>query len=98
MSVRLLCDLSNNNPGPIDFPRLKAHGVWGLWHKVSEGTHFFDPDWPHRSDAARMVGLHVGGYHFARPALGTAPTEARLFCQALGRVQRRDLRPVLDLE
>lgn len=94
----LLCDLSNNNPAPIDFGALKRAGVFGIWHKVTEGRSFADPDWPTRAKAARLVGLHVGGYHFARPALATAQAEAEYFVTHLGRVQRRDLHPVLDLE
>jgi lysozyme len=94
----LLCDLSNNNPSPIDFGQVKRHGVYGVWHKVSEGLHFSDPDWHGRADAARMVGLHVGGYHFARPKLGTAHAEADYFVFHLGKIGRRDLHPVLDLE
>lgn len=94
----LLVDLSNNNPGPIDFGALKRHGVYGAWMKVSEGTTFIDQDYAARARAARIVGLHVGGYHFARPAPGTAEHEAAFFAGLLGKVERRDLRPVLDLE
>lgn len=94
----LLCDLSNNNPPPIDFGQVKRHGVFGVWHKVSEGTGFSDPDWHRRATTARRVGLHVGGYHFARPARGSARAEAEFFVSHLGTVGRRDLHPVLDLE
>lgn len=93
-----LCDLSNNNPGPIDFGALKRHGVYGVWHKVSEGLSFTDPDWHARAEPARMVGLHVGGYHFARPIQSTPQAQAAHFWTHLGPVKRRDLHPVLDLE
>jgi lysozyme len=69
-----------------------------MWLKVSEGTRFADPDYRHRADAARLLRLRVGGYHFARPLAGSARAEAEYFCGLLGRVRRRDLRPVLDLE
>lgn len=62
-----LLDLSNNNPSPIVFGQIKQHGAYGLWHKVSEGNSYTDPDWKGRSAAARRAGLRVGGYHFARP-------------------------------
>jgi len=93
-----LVDLSNNNPSPIDFAQLKRHGIFGAWLKVSEGLHFADPDWTARARAAREAGLRVGGYHFARPIMGSAVPEAKFFCACLGKVGRRDLHPVLDLE
>ena len=93
-----LIDLSNNNPAPINFGGVKRHGVFGVWLKVSEGLNFVDPDWHARATAARMVGLHVGGYHFARPAASSPQRQAILFCGLLGKVGRRDLHPVLDLE
>lgn len=93
-----LIDLSNNNPSPIDFGKVRQHGVFGAWLKVSEGVSFVDPDYRARADAARMVKLHVGGYHFARPAESEPGRQAEFFCSLLGKVQRRDLHPVLDLE
>jgi len=93
-----LIDLSNNNPGPIDFGAVRRAGYFGVWMKVTEGTGFNDPDWHVRSRAARMVRLHVGGYHFARPGQSSPQEQARRFCDLLGKVERRDLYPVLDLE
>jgi lysozyme len=96
--VLLLVDLSNNNPGPIGFDAMKRAGVFGVWHKVSEGETFTDPDWHARAWQARKAGLRVGGYHFARPEHGNAEAQAAYFVAHLGKVQRRDLHPVLDLE
>ena len=93
-----LIDLSNNNAGPVNFSAIRKAGIFGVWLKVSEGLAFADPTFHRRSDAARMVGLRVGGYHFARPELDDAEAQARYFCALLGKVHRRDLRPVLDLE
>lgn len=92
-----LLDLSNNNPAP-DFGRVKKAGAFGVLLKVSESVTFTDPTFPSRADAARKAGLHVGGYHFARPERGNAVAEADYFCARLGKVQRRDLHPALDLE
>jgi GH25 family lysozyme M1 (1,4-beta-N-acetylmuramidase) len=77
---------------------MRRAGVFGLWHKVSEGTTFADQEWHPRAQAARAAGLRVGGYHFARPEHGSAEHEAAYFVARLGKVQRRDLHPVLDLE
>ena len=93
-----LVDLSNNNAAAVDFGALRKSGVFGVWHKVSEGTRFADPLWHTRAAAARSAGLRVGGYHFARPAKGTAAAEAEYFARLLGPIHRRDLRPFLDLE
>ena len=93
-----LVDLSNNNPGPLNFGAVKGAGIAGVWLKATEGLTFVDHDFKARAEAARMVGLRVGGYHFARPEPGTAVREATFFATVLGRVERRDLRPVLDLE
>ena len=93
-----LIDLSNNNKGPIGFEQLRHSGIFGVWHKVSEGIRFADPDWKLRAGSARMAGLRVGGYHFARPAKGAAAAEAEYFARLLGTIHRRDLRPFLDLE
>jgi len=93
----LLVDLSNNNPGPIDFAAMRKAGCYGVLLKVSEGKAFVDQTYEARARAARGAGLRVGGYHFARPA-GDAAAQATLFCRHLGRVQRRDLHPALDLE
>lgn len=93
-----LIDLSNNNPGPLNWKAIRAGGVWGVWLKVSEGTGFTDTTYPLRATQARTAGLRVGGYHFARPAPGTAIPEADYFVSRLDRIERRDLHPVLDLE
>lgn len=93
-----LIDLSNNNPEPVDFGTVKREGAFGVWLKVSEGRNFADALYAPRAERARAARLHVGGYHFARPVAGQAVAEAAYFCRLLGKVGRRDLHPVLDLE
>jgi lysozyme len=92
----LVVDLSNNNT-VVDISRLRLSGVTGMWHKVTEGTRFVDKYWPERAAEARRAGLRVGGYHFAHPGKAVKP-QALSFIAALGKVGRRDLRPVLDCE
>lgn len=93
----LLVDLSNNNPSPIDFAKVRHAGTFGVLLKVSEGKTFVDPDYRARAASARSAGLHVGGYHFARPD-GDPLEQATHFVHHLGKVERRDLHPALDLE
>jgi lysozyme len=95
--VVTLLDLSNNNPAP-DFGAIRRAGAFGVLLKVSEGLTFTDDTYIARSREARAVGLHVGGYHFARPMRADADAQAAYFVARLGKVQRRDLRPALDLE
>jgi lysozyme len=99
MSARyLLADLSNNN-GSVNVGMLRTAGIVGFWHKVSEGQHYSDPYWKTRSAYGRKDGLRVGGYHFARfGSVSDAMREARRFVDTLGKVQRKDLAPVLDYE
>lgn len=93
----LLVDLSNNNPSPIEFAKIRRDGVFGVLLKVTEGQSFVDPTYLDRSRAARAAGLHVGGYHFARPK-GDPIGQASFFAHHLLKVGRRDLHPALDLE
>lgn len=47
-----------------DFVALKDAGIFGIIHKVSQGTHYRDPKYQDRRKAALDAGLLWGGYHF----------------------------------
>jgi len=91
-----LADLSHWNAEP-NWTAMRLHGIVGVWLQVSHDLNGIDPTWPDRSRRARAAGLRVGGYHFADPH-ASATAQAALFAHQLGPVQRRDLRPFLDLE
>ena len=93
----LIIDLSNNNT-VRDLSAARKNGVVGVWLKVSEGRTFIDPDYQRYRKMALDAGLRVGGYHFARPDLMGGSFQARNFVALLGKVGRRDMRPVLDIE
>lgn len=93
----LIADVSNVN-GEVNFATLKSAGVKAVWLKVTEGLTFNDKDYPAFKKAANKAGLRVGGYHFAHPADNSAISEATHFARNIGRLGRRDLRPVLDFE
>lgn len=93
-----LVDLSNNNPDPLDFHAIRRSGFAGVWLKVAEGLSFTDPTFERRAREARAAGLRAGGYYFARPVVGSAHAAAAYFVERLGKIERRDLRPFLDLE
>lgn len=103
---KLVLDLSNNNAEPTwhvlkDWRKTvngRTYTVEGVLLKASEGATFTDPVFQNWSKRARAAGLRVGGYHFAQPGGGDALAEARWFASRLGKIQRRDFRPALDLE
>jgi lysozyme len=84
--------------GTIPFHKVKAAGVAGVWLKATEGRTFDDAAYVRNREAALSAGLRVGAYHFGRPDNNPAKAEAEHFAKVVGRVGRRDLRPVLDLE
>jgi lysozyme len=89
-------DLSNNNRTP-DFKVLAQH-VEGAYLKATEGDSFIDTDMQFWAKNLRNAGARVGFYHFARPDGGDAKAEAQFLCHHMGKIQRRDFRPALDLE
>lgn len=76
----LLIDTSHHNAIP-DFARLKAAGVAGVIHKITEGTGFVDPDFPAVRAGCHAEGLIFGGYAFSR--LGDPHAEARFFLDTM---------------
>lgn len=94
-------DISSNNRHPIDFKRVKASGIDGVWIKATEGNNYTNPFCKGDATAARKAGLRVGFYHFARPDKFLAREEAVRFVRVVrdaGGIKRRDLRPALDME
>lgn len=94
-----MIDLSSNNPAPVDFAKVKAHGTRRVYIKLSEGTDYLNPEHQAEHAAAIAAGLKVGEYHFAHPELNDAVVEAEYFCRLLPELHPgHALRPVLDLE
>lgn len=46
------------------FKMIRGGGIWGIIHKATQGIGYDDPQYMHRTLAARSVGLLVGAYHF----------------------------------
>jgi GH25 family lysozyme M1 (1,4-beta-N-acetylmuramidase) len=92
-------DLSHWQGAP-DFMRLGHAGASFVFLKASEGERYTDPSYARNHAAARLAGLFVGAYHFARPdhALGSAIRQADHFTAVTGPTRPGDLPPVLDLE
>lgn len=92
-------DVSHHNADTvaIDWVKVKADGVLGVYVKASEGATYKDPKLAQNLNGARAVGLPVGAYHFAHPETSNALDEAKNFVAQLKTVQY-DFMPVLDLE
>jgi lysozyme len=93
-------DISSFQSATFPFRSAKAQGFDGVWIKATEGKTWVNPLLPQQVRGAREAGLRVGFYHFARPDHNTAVEEAINFIREVKRfgIQRRDLRPALDLE
>lgn len=91
-----IIDLSNNNPD-LDFKAVKKAGITGVYLKASEGISFTDDKYPRFRKEALAAGLRVGSYHFGHPAQNPVQ-QADHFAKIVGKLGRRDFRPVLDLE
>ena len=90
-------DISHYQGGHLDYAAGKKAGVKFIYHKATEGTTYKDPNYPTRREEAKVAGIPVGAYHFARPKVGNAEDEAKFFlARALPKIG--DLIPMLDLE
>ncbi len=90
--------------GSIDWLSVEGAGYSFAIANASEGTTITDATYPLNRLGANGVGLHVGAYHFARPAGSTnvaltssAIAQADHFLSA-AQPKRGDLLPVLDME
>lgn len=92
-----IIDVSNVN-GVVDWHRVYAAGIRGVYLKATEGATFDDGLFQSARRRANAAGLRVGAYHFARPDHNNPKIEADHFARVVGKVGRRDLRPVLDFE
>jgi lysozyme len=86
-------DLSHHNT-VTDFQAAKDHGVLGIVHKATEGSHFVDAKYDERRTKARKVGLLWGAYHFG--VRGDVQGQVRHFLDIVSPGQQDLL--VLDFE
>jgi len=93
---------SYQHPGgaAIDFKAARANGVRFVAVKVDEGGGYVNPWYRRDMLSARVAGMYVTGYHFARPRLpmSTAVSDARAFVSRYAATARGTLPPMLDIE
>jgi lysozyme len=84
---------------PLSWSAVKASGQSFAFVKATEGASYTNPYFTSDWAATRNAGLLHGAYHFARPSVGSAASQARRFIAVAGKAQSPgDLPPVLDLE
>lgn len=84
---------------PLSWSAVKASGQAFAFVKATEGTAYTNPYFSSDWTRTHEVGLLHGAYHFARPSVGSAVRQARLFVSVAGTSRAAgDLPPVLDLE
>src|SRR5665213_260946 len=94
----------SNWQATVDWLQVGDDGYTFMFAKASEGTTFTDITYPVNRAGALGVGMHLGAYHFARPAgsgdagiLASAVAQADHFVD-VAQPRAGDLPPVLDLE
>lgn len=99
MSWKMIDVSSNNHPDDktIDWAAVLHAGYSGVMIKCTEGVNYVNPWMDRDAHGARVVGLHVGYYHFARPIVGDAASQAQYALEAIKDLPR-DLGLALDLE
>jgi GH25 family lysozyme M1 (1,4-beta-N-acetylmuramidase) len=90
----------SNHQGDIDWKKVKADGISGVYLKLSEGEDWPDPSMTKlRIQEIKKAGLEYGWYHFLRPKDRDAAREARYFIKKAEELGGwGDWLPVADIE
>ena len=84
--------------GEVHWDRVKAARIDLAFVKATEGVAEVDPRFAHNRAEAERLGIRLGFYHFADPLHGTPEAQAEHHASVVGKLRRRELRSVLDLE
>jgi hypothetical protein len=92
-------DISSWQGSSIDWNAVKGNNISFASVKVTEATGYVNPHATTQVDAARGVGIHTGGYHYAHPG-NVAGQVAHFVAQlnARGLLGSGSLWPMLDME
>lgn len=63
-TINTVFDISHNNGASPDFSKVKAAGLFGVFHKATQGSGFVDNMYNTNRTAATAQGLRWGAYHF----------------------------------
>ena len=87
--------------GSITWPTVASDGIVFAWCKATEGINYTDPTFTYNISNGKAAGVLMGAYHFARPDLNTAASEASYYWSIAGPYIKGDsktLMPMLDVE
>ena len=87
----------SHHQGVIDWGPVAAQGIQFAFIKATEGARYKDPRFAANWAATQHAGIVRGAYHYLRPELD-GRQQARHFLDVVGRLERGDLPPVLDVE
>ncbi|MDX6298915.1 MAG: hypothetical protein QOF53_129 [Nocardioidaceae bacterium] len=91
-------DISHHQ-GTVSWSKVSSVGVTFAFMKATEGSTYADPTLKGNWAGAEQQGIYRSAYHFARPTVGSAVTQAKYFVSKAGTFSDKgDLPPVLDLE
>lgn len=63
-TINTVFDMSHNNGSSPDFAKVKAAGLFGVFHKATQGSDFIDNMYNSSREGVASQGLHWGAYHF----------------------------------
>lgn len=91
---------SHQHPGgaAIDWETVAASGQSFAFIKATEGTGYTNPYFSSDSAKAAAAGVTPGSYHYAKPDVGDARSQARFYAASLATGVNPSLPPTLDLE
>jgi len=95
--VFTILDVSNWQ-GEVNWPRVKQDGIGLAFVKATQGIGYVDPHFAANRAHAEAVGIRVGAYAYVEPGKASPEAQAARFVQVVGKLRRRELRPVQDLE
>lgn len=85
--------------GTVAWSKVSSTGVTFAFMKATEGSTYADPTLKANWAGAEQQGIYRSAYHFARPSIGSAVSQAKFFVSTVGSFSDKgDLPPVLDLE
>lgn len=87
----------SHHQNSIDWKKVKADGVHGVFIKATEGGSSVDLKLSSNATGAPTAGLKIGFYHYAHPELNAPETEAANFFRNV-KQYRADFPHVLDVE
>lgn len=95
--MQTILDVSNWQ-GSVNWARVKQDGIGLAFCKATQGTGYTDPTFERNRLAAEALGIRIGAYAFVEPGGSSPEAQAAHFSKVVGKLRRRELRPVQDLE